>query len=56
MRDIIQKLNKSTLAEGTGISYSRLRKFAAGSVKELTAEEKTLIYNYLISLANKFKN
>lgn len=56
MREIIAELNKSTLAEATGISYSRLRKFSAGVVKELTPEEKKAIYLYLINIANKFKN
>ena len=56
MRDVVQNLNKSTLADATGISYSRLRKFSAGVVKELTPEEKKVIYLYLISIANKFKN
>ena len=56
MREIIAELNKSTRAEATGISYSRLRKFSAGVVKELTPEEKKAIYLYLISIANKFKN
>lgn len=55
MRDVIQNLNKSTLAEATGISYSRLRKFAAGVVKELTPEEKSAIYSYLITIANRFR-
>ena len=56
MRDAIQNLNKSTLAEATGISYSRLRKFSAGVIKELTPEEKHSIYIYLINIADKFKN
>jgi hypothetical protein len=56
MRDVIQNLNKSTLAEATGISYSRLRKFSAGVVKELMPEEKKAIYLYLINIANKFKD
>ena len=55
MRGVIQNLNKSTLAEATGISYSRLRKFASGAVKELTPTEKEAIYLYLISIANRFK-
>ena len=54
MREIIAELNKSTLAEATGISYSRLRKFSAGVVKELTPEEKKAIYPIfeLVSLIN----
>lgn len=56
MREIIAELNKSTLAGATGISYSRLRKFSAGVVKELTPEEKKAIYLYLINIANKFKD
>lgn len=55
MRDVIQNLNKSTLAEATGISYSRLRKFASGAVKTLTPEERHAIYLYLISIAERFK-
>lgn len=55
MREVVQNLNKSTLAEATGISYSRLRKFASGVVKELTQTEKEAIYLYLISIANRFK-
>ena len=58
MRDVIKNLNKATLAEATGISYSRLRKYASGIVSELTPEEKQkkLIYEYLLFIANKFKN
>ena len=56
MRDVIKNLNKATLAEATGISYSRLRKYASGIVSELTPEEKKLIYEYLLFIANKFKN
>lgn len=55
MREIIQGLNKHTVAEATGISYSRLRKFSSGSIKELTSEEKQLIYDYLIETAEKIK-
>jgi len=33
MRDIIQELNKASLASATGISYSRLRKYASGIVE-----------------------
>lgn len=56
MRDIIKDLNKATLAEATGISYSRLRKYASGAVNELTLEERELIYKYLLSIADKFKS
>mgnify|MGYP002512514662 CR=1 FL=1 len=56
MRDIIKDLNKATLAEATGISYSRLRKYASGAVNELTSEERELIYKYLLSIADKFKS
>ena len=56
MRNIIKNLNKATLAEATGISYSRLRKYASGIVSELTPEERKLIYEYLLFIANKFKN
>ena len=56
MRDTIQDLNKQTLATKTGISYSRLRKYATGLVKDLTPEEKQKIYEYLIAVAEKFKN
>jgi DNA-binding Xre family transcriptional regulator len=40
MRDTIKDLNKQTLANATGISYSRLRKYATGLVKDLTQEEQ----------------
>lgn len=55
MREAIQNLNKHTIANATGISYSRLRKFSSGDVRELTNEEKKLIYGYLIAVAEKFK-
>lgn len=55
MRDAIKNLNKQTLATATGISYSRLRKYATGIVKDLTPEEQEKIYIYLLSVANKFK-
>lgn len=55
MREIIKNLNKRALADGTGISYSRLRKYAASQINELTQEEKDLIYNYLQSLSSVFK-
>lgn len=56
MRETIQNLNKATLAEATGISYSRLRKFSTGLVASLTPEEREKIYKYLLSIADKFKN
>lgn len=56
MREIIQELNKASLADATGISYSRLRKFATGLVQDLTPEEREKIYTYLLSIADKFKN
>ena len=56
MRDVINELNKSSIAKATGISYGRLRKYSAGLVKDLTPEEKEKIYKYLIQLANIFKN
>jgi hypothetical protein len=56
MREIIQDLNKATLAEATGISYSRLRKFSTGLISTLTPEEREKIYKYLLSIADKFKN
>ena len=56
MRNVIKSLNKATLAEATNISYSRLRKYASGAVNELTPEEKEKIYQYLLSLADKFKS
>ena len=55
MREIIKQLNKATLAEATGISYSRLRKYSTGLVQKLTPEEIDKIYNYLLNMADKFK-
>lgn len=54
MRDTIKKLNKRVLAEDLDISYARLRKFAAGEIKELNEKEVKLIHDYLIQLANIF--
>lgn len=54
MRQTIQNINKRALAEATGISYSKLRKYASGSVQELTDTEKRAIYSYLISIAQIF--
>lgn len=56
MREVIKNLNKRTVAEATGISYSRLRKYSAGILKDLTDEEREKIYNYLINIAENFKN
>lgn len=55
MRDAIKDLNKHTLAEATGISYSKLRKYATGLVKNLTPEEREKIYIYLVEVAERFK-
>ena len=55
MRDIIRDLNKHSLADATGISYSRLRKYATGLVKDLTPEEREKIYIYCVKVAEKFK-
>ena len=55
MRDAIKDLNKHTLAEATGISYSKLRKYATGIVKDLTPEECEKIYLYLLEVAERFK-
>ena len=55
MKDAINELNKHSIAEATGISYGRLRKYSSGLVKDLTPEEKEKIYKYLIELANRFK-
>lgn len=56
MRDTIKNFNKHTLAKETGISYSRLRKYASFQLKNLTLEEQEKIYIYLKETANKFKN
>jgi hypothetical protein len=48
MRDVIKDLNKHTLAEATGISYSKLRKYATGIVRDLTPAECEKIYLYLL--------
>lgn len=55
MRGVINELNKNSIAKATGISYSRLRKYSSGLIKELTPEEQEKIYKYLINLANTFK-
>ena len=54
MKEKIKELNKKSLADATGISYGRLRKFAAGQIKELTSEEIKLIHDYLIEAAKIF--
>lgn len=54
MREVIKNLNKRSLAERTGISYSRLRKYASNELKSLSQEEIMLIYNYLIELSQTF--
>lgn len=54
MKEKIKELNKKSLADATGISYARLRKFAAGQIKELTSEEIRLIHDYLIESAEIF--
>lgn len=55
MRNAINELNKNSIAKATGISYSRLRKYASGIIKDLTPEEQEKIYKYLIKLAEIFK-
>jgi hypothetical protein len=55
MREVIQSLNKAKLALATGVSYSRLRKYASGIINVLTVEERRKIREYLISLAHKFE-
>jgi DNA-binding Xre family transcriptional regulator len=46
MKELIQKINKKNLADATGISYSRLRKYSSGILKSLSVEELNLILNY----------
>ncbi len=55
MREAVKDLNKHSLAEATGISYSKLRKYATGIVKDLTVEEREKIYLYLLEVAERFK-
>ena len=55
MREAVKDLNKHSLAEATGISYSKLRKYATGIVKDLTLEEREKIYLYLLEVAERFK-
>lgn len=54
MREVIQNLNKRTLADATGISYRRLRSYSSGALEKLTDDEIRRIYEYLISIAEKF--
>lgn len=56
MKDIIRSLNKNSIAEATGISYSRLRKYATGQVKSLRPDEIELIIMYLDTLIEDIKN
>lgn len=51
MREVLRDLNKRAVSEGTGISYSRLRKYAAAQINELTKEEREDIAAYLSYLA-----
>lgn len=51
MREVIKNLNKRAISDDTGISYSRLRKYAARQIKELTKEEKQAIAEYLETLS-----
>lgn len=55
MREILKDLNKRAVADGTGISYTRLRKYTAAQVQELTDEEKEKIAEYLMTLSNIIK-
>lgn len=54
MRDVLNELNKKSISDATGISYARLRRFAAGAVNDLTPEEINKIKNYLLTMAEKF--
>ena len=54
MRDAIKNLNKRSLADGTGISYSRLRKYASGELNNLSQNEIILIHNFLIKMSEIF--
>lgn len=54
MREAIKNLNKRSIAEGTGISYSRLRKYASGELNSLSQNEIILIHDFLIKISNKF--
>lgn len=50
-REIVCELNKHSVANSTGISYNRLRKYAAGIIRSLTNEEYHLIALYLLQLS-----
>lgn len=50
VRDVVKSLNKHSLSNATGISYSKLRKFAAGAVDTLTPDEYEMIMVYLYEL------
>lgn len=54
MREVIQNLNKKTLADATGISYRRLRSYSSGALEKLKDDEIKKIYEYLIKTAEKF--
>ena len=54
MKEVIQNLNKRSLADATGISYRRLRSYSSGVLNKLTDEEIKKIHEYLISIADKF--
>lgn len=54
MRDAVRQLNKRAVADATGVSYGRLRKYASGIINELTAEEMEKIHTYLLMLAKEF--
>lgn len=55
IKQIINDLNKRALAEATGISYSKLRKYSSGAINKLTPDEMEKIYEYLTSIALYFK-
>lgn len=55
IKQIINDLNKRALAEATGISYSKLRKYSSGAINKLTSDEMEKIYEYLTSIALYFK-
>lgn len=54
MREAVKNLNKRSLADATGISYSRLRKYASGELNSLSQNEIILIHEFLIKLAKIF--
>jgi hypothetical protein len=53
MRDVLNELNKHSVATATGISYSRLRKYSSGLISNLRPEEQEKIYKYLKQMADK---